>query len=286
MARNQERAMLLLNRYWAARKDGGTGEKDKRPYLASECNDLKKAEKWRVEIIREIAKKVAQIQNPGLGEFRIRDLNDDINKSLREKGHWEDRILELGGPNYRRFGPKMLDREGKEVPGSRGYKYFGAARDLPGVRELFQQEPPKPVRKTRGELAKHVDADYYGYRDDDDGVLASIEREVEEHARAAAIAQWKEKKELGQVEEAEETDIYSTGPPPDSVGGGDDEEQQEVESSEVAGQVPFLSHVEVPSQQEVEDMLVSRKKQELLEKYASEALQQQSQDAKTLLGLQ
>lgn len=37
----------------------------------------------------------------GLGEFRIRDLNDDINKLLREKRHWEDRILELGGPDYK-----------------------------------------------------------------------------------------------------------------------------------------------------------------------------------------
>jgi len=36
----------------------------------------------------------------GLGEFRIRDLNDEINKLLREKRHWEDRILELGGPDY------------------------------------------------------------------------------------------------------------------------------------------------------------------------------------------
>lgn len=34
----------------------------------------------------------------------------------------------------------MLDHEGKEVPGNRGYKYFGAARDLPGVRELFETE--------------------------------------------------------------------------------------------------------------------------------------------------
>lgn len=34
----------------------------------------------------------------------------------------------------------MLDHEGKEVPGNKGYKYFGAARDLPGVRELFEQE--------------------------------------------------------------------------------------------------------------------------------------------------
>ena len=85
----------------------------------------------------------------------MRDLNDEINKLIREKGHWEDRILELGGPDYRvgslwlfkitdphpnipllqcfncifnfiallqRIGPKMLDYEGKEVPGNRGYK--------------------------------------------------------------------------------------------------------------------------------------------------------------------
>lgn len=31
---------------------------------------------------------------------RIRDLNDEINKLIREKGHWEKRIVELGGPNY------------------------------------------------------------------------------------------------------------------------------------------------------------------------------------------
>ena len=35
----------------------------------------------------------------GLGEFRIRDLNDEINKLLREKRRWEERIVELGGPD-------------------------------------------------------------------------------------------------------------------------------------------------------------------------------------------
>lgn len=40
------------------------------------------------------------ISTAGLGEFRIRDLNDEINKLLREKRHWEDRIKELGGPDY------------------------------------------------------------------------------------------------------------------------------------------------------------------------------------------
>ena len=120
-------------------------------------------------------------------------------------------------------------------------RYFGAARDLPGVRELFEQArkllysqlsfgdlvvcrylslslplslppslslplspslslPPslspsrslplspslslthtaaKLARKTRGELAKLVDADYYGYRDEDDGTIVPLEQERE-----------------------------------------------------------------------------------------------------------
>ena len=52
----------------------------------------------------------------------MRDLNDEINKLIREKGHWEDQIKFLGGTDYRKVGPKMLDHDGKEVPGNRGYK--------------------------------------------------------------------------------------------------------------------------------------------------------------------
>lgn len=58
----------------------------------------------------------------GLGEYKIRDLNDEINKLLREKSHWEDRVKELGGIDFKKTAPKMLDNEGKEVPGNRGYK--------------------------------------------------------------------------------------------------------------------------------------------------------------------
>ena len=36
----------------------------------------------------------------GLGEHAIRDLNDEINKLMREKRHWQRRIVELGGTNY------------------------------------------------------------------------------------------------------------------------------------------------------------------------------------------
>jgi len=53
------------------------------------------------------------------------------------QGHWERRIRQLGGPDYPKHGPRMLDNEGKEIPGTRGYKYFGAARDLPGKENFY-----------------------------------------------------------------------------------------------------------------------------------------------------
>ena len=38
---------------------------ERRPFLATECDDLPKAEKWRRQIIGEVSRKVAQIQNGG-----------------------------------------------------------------------------------------------------------------------------------------------------------------------------------------------------------------------------
>lgn len=77
---------------------------------------------------------------------RIRDLNDEINKLIREKGHWEKRIVQLGGPDYAKVS-KVTDAEGNEMGGATGrgagYKYFGAAKQLPGVRELFEKEAPR-----------------------------------------------------------------------------------------------------------------------------------------------
>lgn len=159
MARNAEKAMTALARWRRMKIEEEKGPELRRPALASECTDRKQAERWRLEIIRDIAKKIAQIQNPGLGEFKIRDVNDEINKLLRMKYHWEVRIRELGGPDYKRIAPKMLDREGREVPGNRGYKYFGAAKDLPGVRELFEKPPVDTGKKNRTELMRFIDAD-------------------------------------------------------------------------------------------------------------------------------
>ncbi|XP_060801130.1 uncharacterized protein LOC106130154 [Amyelois transitella] len=192
----------------------------------------------------------------GLGEFRIRDLNDEINKLMREKRHWEVQIKALGGPDHARVGPKMLDQDGKEVPGNRGYKYFGAAKDLPGVRELFSQEPPPPPRRTRADLMRDVDADYYGYRDDDDGLLLPLEQQAEKEAIARAVDEWKRNKEQNKNQDLpEEENIYPEDP---------DDKRIEDDEAEVSRST---SHVAVPSQKDIEEALLRRKKQELLEKY-------------------
>jgi pre-mRNA-splicing factor ISY1 len=65
-------------------------------------------------------------------------MNDEINKMMRQKHHWEVRIKELGGDAQR--GRQFIDIEGKELPGAPGYKYYGAAKELPGVRELFAEK--------------------------------------------------------------------------------------------------------------------------------------------------
>lgn len=70
MARNEEKAQSLLNRFLAGKQEDLRGPKEKRPYLASECHELHEADKWRQQILREIGRKVMEIQNAGLGEHR------------------------------------------------------------------------------------------------------------------------------------------------------------------------------------------------------------------------
>eukprot|EP00983_Pelagomonas_calceolata_P126747 1161337-Pelagomonas_calceolata.AAC.2 len=71
MARNEEKAQSTLNRYLAAKVEEERGPKQKRPFLATECRDLNEADKWRQQILREIGKKVMEIQNAALGEHSV-----------------------------------------------------------------------------------------------------------------------------------------------------------------------------------------------------------------------
>ena len=265
MARNSEKAMTTLARWRQAQLETDKGKR-RRPYLASECNDLKEAERWRLEIIREISKKVTQIQNAGLGEYRIRDLNDQINKLLREKRHWEYRCAELGGVNYRRAPGPKFDFSGREVPGTRGYRYFGAAKDLPGVRELFATEPPPLIRKTRAELMKEIDADYYGYRDEDDGVIVPLEAETQKETIVKAVA------ELSESETHIEVDLNTLDIEDEKI---DDDD----EGADFRGPKSFISHVpHIPSLEEIKQVILEKKKAELLQKILSGKVDEDDDD--------
>ena len=72
MARNEEKAQALLNRFVAAKTAANKDDKSVRPYLASECEDVADCERYRNQIIKEISKKVSLIQNEGLEEHKVR----------------------------------------------------------------------------------------------------------------------------------------------------------------------------------------------------------------------
>ncbi|KAH9974432.1 Isy1-like splicing family-domain-containing protein [Lactifluus volemus] len=156
---------------------------DRRPRMASACKSLRECERWRGEILREISRKVSKIQDAGLTDYEVRDLNDEINKLMREKRHWENQIIALGGANYRR-NVAMLDDDGREVPGTKGYKYFGRAKELPGVKELFESRK----KEEDEENATHIfykkftnqGPAYFGDLDEADGELLRYEEAAEQ----------------------------------------------------------------------------------------------------------
>ena len=92
MARNEEKAQAMLNRWWRMKKTLNQKTQDDRPPMVSNTNSISECEKWRSDLVREIGDKVSEIQNAGLGEFRIRNLNDEINQLLRHKRMWDKKI--------------------------------------------------------------------------------------------------------------------------------------------------------------------------------------------------
>ena len=70
------------------------------------------------------------------------------------------------------------------------YRYYGAAKNLPGVKELFQKPEKRTVRRTRAQMYRNIDMDYYCIRDVDVGVLIKLEAVATDMARADAVAEW------------------------------------------------------------------------------------------------
>ncbi|KAJ4460183.1 putative Pre-mRNA-splicing factor ISY1 [Paratrimastix pyriformis] len=304
MARNEEKAMAMLNRFVTMKKEERRGPIQKRPFIPDDCTDLGAAERWGAQVLREINKKTILIQNAGLGENRLRDLNDEINKLLREKQRWDQRIFELGGHK------SLLKTEPQK------YLYFGAVRQLPGVKELLESEAPPPARRTRGEMYRMIDFEYFGYRDEEDGGLLKAEAKAEKKAVRQSMKEYRKiqaekARAVGNVgldieapkdrdaeeaeEEEEDEDVdEELAPAPATASHMMDTSILDVDvlgpgaaSGLALGkeEEAFVAHVPLPTREELERELVEKKKKILLAKYVTSETAQQQQEAKELLNI-
>lgn len=248
-------------------------------------------------------------------------MNDEINKLIREKGHWERRILQLGGPDYAKTAPKVTDSQGNVVSDSRGvgYRYFGAAKNLPGVRELFELEPPKKIRRTRHEMYRKINGDYYGFRDEEDGVLLTIEADAEKQlreqvpmvhncsivhflivdkslslflARCSADSTQHDICRTLKYHLLDKLNVFNQA----LIEWEKQEEEriialegvktaeETVCNNDVEDEPPqFVAYVPLPDDKEIEQRVLNKKKADLMSKYASEQMLKQQEDAKALL---
>lgn len=259
--------------------DFGPYAAKKRPKFATEVATVKECEIWRKEIVQGVSKKIAEIQNAALGEHRLRDLNDEINKDLREKGHWEDQIKGLGGPDYKAQKAGAEQVYGAELASHTGYKYFGAAKDLPGVRELFETEAlPEAPRKSRKQLFKGIQPDYYGWRDEEDGMLLLAEQQREMEAVQKEVSRWK-------VEQANKPKPKQVSEPETPTPEPQTPKEVPVPAPEPTPAKPydFKAYVDVPTMEEIEKLIIKKKKEALMKKYASTDLKQQSKTSSELV---
>ena len=180
---------------------------------------------------------------------------------MKTKRAWEWRIKELGGPNYLAH-LKTYDDDGNEIPQRKGYQYFGAARDLPGVKELFEKEKPAPPKRTRAELYRAVDMDYYGLGADADGALERAEQEVEQERVAEKVLEW------------HENDAQKRS------GGGNSAYAGEVDEGDAG------TGAALPTAEEVERAVVARRKAELMRKYVSDELMMETEEAQDMSNAQ
>jgi pre-mRNA-splicing factor ISY1 len=192
MARPAEKARAMLNK-WVAMRDGkGTAapqhqqRQHRRPHLASSVEHLRDAERYRRQVVQLMRDQIAAIQNPALPEAKVRELNDDINKLRREKYHWNKRVHQLGGVDHNALEKKRQREEGEDNQSHLTYRYYGVAKDLPGVQEHIAKELAARKKIKKVDLHKRIGPDYYGWRDEDDGILLEVERLADENNNRSA----------------------------------------------------------------------------------------------------
>lgn len=144
----------------------------------------------------------------------------------------------------------------------------------------------------RYDIYRRIDASYYGYRDEEDGILVKLEGPAEERMRAEAVAEWKALEEIKReakraVKSGEEAMVSAAAAAKILFEEEEDVvEEERKEREEMEKEKEFVVHVPLPDEKEIERMVVEKKKMELLSKYTSEDLMEEQSEAKDMLNIQ
>lgn len=243
MARNEEKAQSMLYRFrkaMQAEDAGWVNPTPNEPLVPSTCQSLPAALYARKELTKDITRKIALTYDEDMDEAALRILNDEINKMIRVRAEWDAKVRDLGHEEKDkkiRWGDVSLPEPGNVHE----TYYFGRAKELPEVRDILQ--PRREGKVTLGPRARRIkqlaDANYYGDEGEED--LLEAEKAAEQSLLHATqpLQDWV-------------TKLPTLLPP--------------LEGDEL----PVPRELHIPSQAEVEQEMLQRRKAALLKKYVAE----------------
>ena len=129
------------------------------------------AQYQRNQCIRQIAKLITKLSDPETPQASLTLFNSQVNRLLKEKVIWSQKIVDLGGRIPLGSGFKLEDE--LRAQGT-GYRYFGLAKTLP---EAQHQKAHQNAQTSRAQLYRNVSFDYWNFEDEFQQVFEGVEFE-------------------------------------------------------------------------------------------------------------
>ena len=214
--------------------------KDLKSLNPSTCTSIPIAEQNRRDNLKEIHRKIGRIQDKELELAIVRSLNDEINEAIEKIRVWDERIRELGGLS-RRSQRRIEEFESAAVGSNEqtellqfeGKFYFGRARELPEVQDFLKHR--QEIDKESLELTK------------------MRKQRIEMYAQVNHIYYGLLNEDQEKILRAEEDEMFPEAAIETNVNEAD--------------LLALKEGLNIPTQEQVQEYLVERRKAELLKKY-------------------
>ncbi|SMN19373.1 similar to Saccharomyces cerevisiae YJR050W ISY1 Member of NineTeen Complex (NTC) that contains Prp19p and stabilizes U6 snRNA in catalytic forms of spliceosome containing U2 [Maudiozyma saulgeensis] len=149
MSRNIDKSNSVLVKYQEQQAADNGGYKDysryKRPKRVASVTNIKEAIQWRLQLINEFKVLNTRVFDPSLSEDDLREVNDQLNVLVQEKKRWDWHINNKLRSSSSKIGSNLNDRfviGGKVVLGKR---YFGRAIELPEIKDYIEEQKRKQL---------------------------------------------------------------------------------------------------------------------------------------------